>query len=92
MGLGEAIITKLYDACYKTIIDFLQLKISDIIIIEGFKQKSAQNIVDSIKKSTTNILIVKDINETNTSKAIKANELGITIYTIDDFNKKYKFN
>ena len=55
MGLGEKIIEKIYNAGYHTIIDFLKLDIEHIIKIEGFKKKSAENIVESIKKSTTNI-------------------------------------
>ena len=33
----------------------MKLKVEDIIKIEGFKKKSAENIVESIKKATTNI-------------------------------------
>ena len=55
MGLGEKIVEKIYNAGYKSILDFLKLKVDDINAIEGFKQKSAENIIASIKKSTTNI-------------------------------------
>jgi DNA ligase (NAD+) len=55
MGLGEKVIEKIFNAGHKTILDFLKLKVDDIIGIEGFKQKSAENVVESIKKSTTNI-------------------------------------
>lgn len=55
MGLGEKIVEKIYNAGHKTILDFLKLKVDDIISIEGFKQKSAENVIESIKKSTTNI-------------------------------------
>ena len=55
MGLGEKIVEKIYNAGYKTILDFLKLKVDDIKAIEGFKQKSAENIVSSINASTTNI-------------------------------------
>ncbi len=55
MGLGEKIVEKIFNAGHKTILDFLKLKVDDIISIEGFKQKSAENIIESIKKSTTNI-------------------------------------
>ncbi len=55
MGLGEKVIEKIYNAGYTTIVDFLTLTIDDIKEIEGFKQKSAENIISSIKKSTTNI-------------------------------------
>lgn len=55
VGLGEKNVEKIYNAGYKTILDFLKLTIDDIKAIEGFKQKSAENIVSAIKLSTTNI-------------------------------------
>ncbi len=57
MGLGEKIVEKIYNAGYTTILDFLMLTEDDINnkAIEGFKQKSAENIVSAIKKSTSNI-------------------------------------
>jgi NAD-dependent DNA ligase len=55
MGMGEKIVEKIYNSGYKTILDFLKLTINDILKIDGFKKKSAENIIDSIKKSTTNI-------------------------------------
>jgi NAD-dependent DNA ligase len=55
MGLGEKIVEKIYNAEHKTILDFLKLEIKDIKDIEGFKQKSAENIVASIKTATSNI-------------------------------------
>jgi NAD-dependent DNA ligase len=55
MGLGEKVIEKIYNAGYHTILDFLTLTIDDIKEIDGFKQKSAENIISSIQKSTTNI-------------------------------------
>jgi NAD-dependent DNA ligase len=55
MGLGEKIVEKLYNAGYDTILKIIQLKQTDISIIEGFKEKSAENIVTNIRKSLTNI-------------------------------------
>jgi DNA ligase (NAD+) len=55
IGLGEKIVEKIYNNGYKTIIDFLKLKVDDIKAIEGFKKKSAENIVESINKATKNI-------------------------------------
>jgi NAD-dependent DNA ligase len=55
VGLGEKNVEKIYNAGYKTILDFLKLKVDDIKAIEGFKQKSAENIISAIKLSTTNI-------------------------------------
>ncbi len=55
MGLGEKIVEKIFNAGHKSILDFLKLKVEDILSIEGFKQKSAENIIESIKTSTTKI-------------------------------------
>ncbi len=55
MGLGEKIVEKIYNNGHKNIIDFLKLKVDDIIEIDGFKKKSAENIIESIKKATTDI-------------------------------------
>lgn len=55
MGVGEKIIEKIYNAGYTTILEFLKLKVEDILDIDGFKQKSAENIVAAIVKSTTQI-------------------------------------
>ena len=65
MGLGEKIVEKIYNAGFKTILDFLKLKVDDIKNIEGFKQKSAENIVSSIKTSTTNIPLYLLMNASN---------------------------
>ena len=55
MGLGEKVIERIYNGGYTTIEDFLKLSIENLLEIDGFKQKSAENIIASIKKSITNI-------------------------------------
>ena len=55
MGLGEKIIEKLYNGGHTTILDILKITVDDIVKIDGFKQKSAENIVESIRKYTTKI-------------------------------------
>ena len=59
VGLGEKNIEKLYNAKYDTIEKILKLTKDDIINIDGFKEKSADNIVKAIKKATTNIPLAK---------------------------------
>ena len=64
------------------------------IVMSGFRDKNIENkiienggeITASVSKNT-NILIIKDKSIMDTSKVIKAKELGITIMTIDEFNK-----
>ena len=59
VGLGEKNIEKLYNANYNTIEKILKLTKDNIINIDGFKEKSADNIIKAIKKATTNIPIAK---------------------------------
>lgn len=54
-GLGEKIITKLYDAGMKTIESILSATKEDFLKIDGFKEKSSINLVESIKKSMSGI-------------------------------------
>lgn len=55
VGLGEKNVEKIYNAGHTTILDFLKLNVEQIKSIEGFKQKSAENIVSAIKSSTSDI-------------------------------------
>ena len=59
VGLGEKNIEKLYNAKYDTIEKILKITKDDIIKIDGFKEKSADNIVKAIKKATINIPLAK---------------------------------
>lgn len=54
-GLGEKIIEKLYMNGLTTIIKILNATIDDLIKIEGIKEKSAENIINSVKAATKNI-------------------------------------
>jgi DNA ligase (NAD+) len=50
--LGESTIDKLIEKGFiDNIADLYSLKIDDILELEGFKEKSAQNLIDSIEKS-----------------------------------------
>lgn len=54
-GLGEKNIEKLIDAKLDSINKILDAKKEDFLKVEGFKEKSASNLVESIKKALTNI-------------------------------------
>ena len=54
-GLGEKIVEKLYDSGIDTILKILKSKKEDFLKVEGFKEKSSQNLEDSIKKSVSNV-------------------------------------
>ena len=64
-GLGEKIVEKFINAGYNSILKIIKLNVSDILLVDGFKEKSAQNIVDSIKKSLTNVALTKIMSASN---------------------------
>ncbi len=53
--LAETTIRKIYFAGFQTLKDFLNLTVDDIKIIEGFKDKSAERIINSITNSINNV-------------------------------------
>ncbi len=51
-GLGEKIVEQLYEAgLVRELEDIYHLKMEDLLKLDGFKEKRAQNLLDSIKKS-----------------------------------------
>ena len=65
-GLGEKVVEKLYNANYDTIKKILSATKDDFLKLEGFKDKSAENLVNSIKNSTKNVSLVKIMAASNT--------------------------
>jgi DNA ligase (NAD+) len=66
------------------------------IIFTGFRNKDLEKVITDLGGSittsvskNTDILVAKDLSD-NSSKIVKAKELGITIYSKDEFMKKYK--
>lgn len=71
-GMGQKIVEKIYDSGLKTIPDILKAKTDDFLKVDGFKEKSASNLVDSIKNALTN-----ESNGVNLYDIMKAsNKLG----------------
>lgn len=64
-GLGEKIVEKLVNAGYNSILKIIKLSVNDIIDIEGFKEKSANNLIEAVKKSLNNIPLYKIMNASN---------------------------
>jgi len=50
-GMGEKVVEKIYDSGLKTIKNILDANKSDFLKADGFQEKSAENIVKSIKKA-----------------------------------------
>lgn len=60
-GVGPGIITKLYDAGFDSIKKIFNIKFEDIIKIEGFKEKSANNVLNGLSKiHSINCLSIMD--------------------------------
>jgi len=49
-GINIGIITKLYDNNYRTINEIIKINKNEILKIEGFKEKSAENILEALKE------------------------------------------
>lgn len=93
VGLGEKNIEKIYLAGYDTIEKILQLTKDNIMEIEGFKEKSSTNIVNAIKKATTNIPLAKLMvasNKLGHGIGIERVKSIITKYNDILLNKKYE--
>ena len=53
-GMGEKIVEKLYQAGFTTILSILKASADDFLKLDGFKEKSAKNLQNSIKLAMTN--------------------------------------
>lgn len=58
-GLGEKNIQKMVDCGFDSIVKFLSADINKLLTVEGFKEKTAQNLVNAIKKAVINIPLAK---------------------------------
>jgi DNA ligase (NAD+) len=52
-GIGEGIITKLYDNSYDTLNKIINISKKELLNIEGFKEKSANNLIESLQSIKT---------------------------------------
>jgi len=48
-GIGEGIITKLYDNSFDTLLKIINITKNELISIDGFKDKSASNLIQALK-------------------------------------------
>ena len=64
-GLGEQNVKKLVDSGFNSILKIITIKKDDIINIDGFGNKSANNLIESIKNAITNIPLYKIMTATN---------------------------
>jgi NAD-dependent DNA ligase len=66
-GLGEKVIEKLYNAGYDSVIKILSMTKTELMknTIDGFKEKTIDNILKSIKQSTQNITLAQLMTASN---------------------------
>jgi DNA ligase (NAD+) len=53
--VGEGIITSLWEAGYQSVKELLELNMEDLLKLEGFKQRKAKKVLDSIKASVLDV-------------------------------------
>lgn len=89
-NLGEGIITKIYDAGYDTLLKIINIKVEDLLKLEGFKEKMANKIVGSLKeiKNTDCDILMAGSNIFGRGFAIKKIKLIIDKYPFIVDNKK----
>lgn len=58
-GLGEKNVEKMFEAGLDTIEKILKAKQADLLKVEGFKEKTASNIINAIEESLTEVSLAK---------------------------------
>jgi len=76
-NVGEGIITLLYNNGYKKIEDILMMNNSDLECIDGIGKRKASIIIDSIKKSTTDVDLSKLMHATSIFKGLGSKKLKL---------------
>jgi len=93
-GISSGIITKLYDNNYQTINEIINITKEQLLEIDGFKEKSADNILEALKeiktKSCKDFMIASNI----LGRGLGEKKLDLIIekypYICDDINKSLK--
>jgi NAD-dependent DNA ligase len=85
-SFGEGIITLLYNNGYKKIEDILMMNNSDLECIDGIGKRKASIIIDSIKKSTTDVDLSKLMHATSIFKGLGSKKLKL----VEHFKSKPK--
>ncbi|MDD7984387.1 hypothetical protein PQO01_05430 [Lentisphaera marina] len=75
--LGEGIISALWEAGYQSVKDLLQLTMEDLLKLEGFKQKKAKKVLDSIKASVVDVPLPRLQHASNLFKGLGEKKLEL---------------
>ena len=65
VGLGEKNISKLIEAGFDTIPKILNINKEELLSVNNFKEKTANNLINSIKKCVTNVSLAKIMTSSN---------------------------
>lgn len=83
-NVSEGVITQLWDAGYKTIKDILNLKPSDLELIDGFGKRKSSIVYSSIQKSITGVQLSKLQHATGIFKNMGSKKLAL----LEQFEEK----
>jgi DNA ligase (NAD+) len=90
-GLGEKNVEKFYDSGFTSIESIINMSVNDIKTIEGFKDKSANNIYTSIRDSLKDINLPVLFKASNLiGRGIGYEKTKLIIDTYPDFLKLYE--
>lgn len=64
-GVSEGVVTRLFEAGYDTVKDIINIKVSDLMKLEGFKEKSAQKVRTSITNALVKASTLRVMKATN---------------------------
>lgn len=91
-SMGERTVEKIFNAGYKTIKDIIEMKKEDILAIDGFKEKSASNMVKNIHEALSNVdlaLIMSASNKLGRGMGYERNKMILDKYP-NILNNKWK--
>jgi DNA ligase (NAD+) len=83
-NVSEGVITQLWDAGYKTIKDILALKENDLLYLDGFAERKAEIVYNSIHKAVTDVELSKLQHATGIFKGLGSKKLVL----LEDFTTK----
>ena len=76
-NVGEGVISNLYSFGYKTIVDILNLSISDLEKLDGFGKRKAKIVFESIEKSIKDVQLSKLQHATNIFVGMGSKKLAL---------------
>ncbi len=88
--IGEGIIHALWDGGYTSVKSLLELKKEEILKLEGFKERKAKKVLDSLKASVVNVPLARLQHASNLFKGLGEKKLEL-LQKYDEVGKKPTF-